>query len=496
MNSKQAPVPQELWHAQLFSYLPRYRVIVCNTCRYAVPPKAVSRHLKEIHRILRSARQPFLDWVSTLALCEPEEVIVPNREEFPVPELPVYTGLRCRRRDCGHLCLTEKRMKSHWLSAHPKENCEWSSVPVQTFFRGNLLKYFSAPSRLSEGKVDEDGSLVWRFLDINWAWQKGASPPPDALKSGRILASPIASSRNFGLDSMLVGLIHHYQTSTSQTIALNGNNKLFWSNTVLQIAQGQSFLMLGVLSIAALHLAYLLPRQRREWTIRANEYHGQAMPLFRHATAYPTAENCHAILLFSHLLILNTFTSDQQDDNLLLVTRNGDDTVPSWLYFIRNSCSMLCSVWDDVEAGPCNDLALEWEAPFNVNERREKMISSELLTAAPARNSTLAWSEDVYEVYQAAASELAFALACLDSGHHDSFSTWDALRVWPMRLSDDFVRLLKQKHPAALILLAHYSTILRRIDSKWYLQGRAEALLRTIRRELDPHWHVALPQLG
>lgn len=478
---------------ELFSYLPQHRVIICTICSYAVPPKAAARHLKEIHRILRSARRPFIKWITTLDLVEPEDVLLPSQDDFPVQGLPVYSGLRCDWPGCGHLCLAEKRMKSHIQLVHGTADCGWASTQIQTFFRGRLLRYFSADDSICP-EVQGDGYLVWKFLDIKWRGQQGAPPPPWAFKSGRMFGSPAVYVGSLEGDSVLAGLVHHYQKSTSQTIATGANDKQFWANTVLQMGHAHSFLMLAILSISSLHLAFLLPAERKELTMRANEYHGQAMPLFRAAIASPNSENCHAILIFSHFLILNTFTSEQQDDNLLLVTSGEADVVPLWLYFMRNGCSVLCRVWDDVEAGPCRGLALAWDAPFQINNVREKAVSDTLLAVAPLRDSLEAWSDDVYEIYQEAASELALAFACTDSKPH-SFTTWDALRVWPMRISDRFVGLLKEHHPAALILLAHYTTLLGRIDSMWYFQGRAMKLLQTVKQALEPHWHPLLPEI-
>ena len=139
-NSR-APLPEEL-----LQYLPLYRVVVCTSCRYAIQPKAIARHLKEIHRIKSSDRQPFMQHLKKFELADHELVTQYVPEEFPVPLLPVQSGLQCRSEDCAYLCVTEKRMKHHWLSVHERQGlaaCDWRPVSLQTFFRGNLLRYFT-----------------------------------------------------------------------------------------------------------------------------------------------------------------------------------------------------------------------------------------------------------------------------------------------------------------------------------------------------------------
>jgi hypothetical protein len=99
----QDPKPDEL-----LQFLPDYGVLICTSCKYAVQPAAVSRHLKELHHILRSRRQPFMDYVSRLDLRSPEDVFRSKIFSFPVPIIPVEEGLACNL--CSpHFCVSEKR---------------------------------------------------------------------------------------------------------------------------------------------------------------------------------------------------------------------------------------------------------------------------------------------------------------------------------------------------------------------------------------------------
>lgn len=148
IKSRTAPtIPRDPEPAELLQYLPLYRVVVCTSCEYAVQPNAIGRHLKDIHQIYRSRRRPFMQYVSSLGLDQPEVVIGSKIHEFPVPGLPVQDGVRCESQGCSFLCGSEKRMKCHWSSAHGRaaqEHIHWRPVPLQTFFRGNLLRYFTA----------------------------------------------------------------------------------------------------------------------------------------------------------------------------------------------------------------------------------------------------------------------------------------------------------------------------------------------------------------
>lgn len=86
---------------QLFRYLPAHRVLICLRCQYAVQPGAIARYLKEIHRIHRARRRPFLEYVSRFQLAALEDVVLPDATQFPVPFLPVQDGFACRFDDGG-----------------------------------------------------------------------------------------------------------------------------------------------------------------------------------------------------------------------------------------------------------------------------------------------------------------------------------------------------------------------------------------------------------
>lgn len=142
----------------LLQYNKRYQIVICTACQYAIQPAAIARHLKETHAIHRHHRRPYTDYVATLPLSHPSQLIdkgtsarqvVSEDDDFPVPGLPVISGLQCLSPDCGHLCASVKRMQNHWLVDHQTSGfaaLDWQSVPLQTFFRGNLLRYFTHPA--------------------------------------------------------------------------------------------------------------------------------------------------------------------------------------------------------------------------------------------------------------------------------------------------------------------------------------------------------------
>jgi hypothetical protein len=187
-------------------------------------------------------------------------------------------------------------------------------------------------------------------------------------------------------------------------------------------------------------------------------------------------------------------------------------SLPTWLYFLRNGCVLLFSVWDAVEFGLVYEMAASWDIPIPISASESPhtfslisyfntLIPSTTITTDFASNNedNTLWDEDVIVVYKEAATSLASALtiALLSPSSSPSqceaqlFTPWLALRIWPMKLTLAFLSLLCNEtnpHPAALILLAHYCLVLRRLDGCWYFYGGAKELLGSVLKRLDERW--------
>jgi hypothetical protein len=56
---------------------------------------------------------------------------------------------------------------------------------------------------------------------------------------------------------------------------------------------------------------------------------------------------------------------------------------------------------------------------------------------------------------------------------------------WLGSLSQDFIILLNERRPGALILLAYYCVLLKRAQCCWYIQGHPDRLLSPVHSDLN-----------
>lgn len=468
---------------KLFHYSHVYQVLICTACRYAIQPGAITRHLKEIHRMSLHQRRPYTLYTSNLKLKKPEEVIAPLHQDFPLPYLPLEEGWCCKAPGCNYLCVSIKRMESHWPAKH---GCKggpghgWSSAPLQTFFRGNMLRYFT-------------GQAVRNLMSglTSSADQSSNSGPSEFANSA---ASPyvLKLREKYGLDPIDSLMLEHYFLSSYKTL-LDKNTEKVWLGAMANLAEEHVFLLHGILACTALHMAHLYPMQSQAYIVRACVHQESALPLFRHAIEHPTEHNCDAIVIFAHLLVVYSFASDLENSNssLLLVENTGAGhrqnlVLPQWLHFFRTGCVMLMSVWDRTESGPVSLLAEAYETDLEIATGNLPYLDH-FLSIIPQDKS---WSDQSIVIYRHAAIALAKAFAYLEHTKDDlHVSTWNILGLWPVRVEDEFFELLSLTHPGALILLAYYCVILKHMEECWYFGGRPAKLIFSIAAALPLRWH-------
>lgn len=130
------------------THLPDYRVVACRFCEACIPPKEPLDHYENNHTsskdypIPMKIRRRIADYMATLDLCQPDEVIFPNNR---VPALKIIKkGYICRFPGCNTCGTSEPSMRTHYYSHQkhiPMKFKNWEPTALQTFFDGKHKKY-------------------------------------------------------------------------------------------------------------------------------------------------------------------------------------------------------------------------------------------------------------------------------------------------------------------------------------------------------------------
>ncbi|VUC31065.1 unnamed protein product [Clonostachys rosea] len=66
--------------------------------------------------------------------------------------------------------------------------------------------------------------------------------------------------------------------------------------------------------------------------------------------------------------------------------------------------------------------------------------------------------------------------------------TWLHFIWWPGELSDEYIQLLSDKNPKAVIIFLHWCAIMAKAPKRWFVEGWAQRIAECALHDLDQHW--------
>jgi hypothetical protein len=251
------------------------------------------------------------------------------------------------------------------------------------------------------------------------------------------------------------------------------------------MAMPQPFLMHGLLAVSAMHLSYLRQHERTKYEMQSSYHQALATSQLRSVLTNITSENCSAAFALCALLTLISMIyiarrTDAERD------RSGtsfvDDIVHHFM-LTRGIGGVLADHWVTILSGPLKILSTDkledpdaYTLPPHIEQQfsalRERIIPS-LSSSDPVALQTCLDALDGLElVYK----------NCFFLHPHLPRSKLEigvALR-WMSLVPAEFMTLLKQRNPMALILLAHFIVLFTHFGDEWFLQGWCEHAMTSI----------------
>ena len=106
-------------------------------------------------------------------------------------------------------------------------------------------------------------------------------------------------------------LLHHFTTKTCTTLDSVGSQQHIWSESIVQIGFQHPFLLRGILSISALHLATSTPESNSNFVIQVSNQYNRALLEFRNVLSNIGEGNWVAVFAFSCITFIHAFAVAQ-----------------------------------------------------------------------------------------------------------------------------------------------------------------------------------------
>ena len=278
-------------------------------------------------------------------------------------------------------------------------------------------------------------------------------------------------------------LLHNFCTSTCYTLHSDPTLKTLWAINVPKLGFKYDFVMHGILSLSALHLAYTRP-ERREWYISQATLQNQAsLGLVTSILPNITDENCSAVYLFSTLTFILKLASPHKPGDLLVI---GESGLQEWLALFRGMQAIILSSHDALESGVLGPM-------FTVGARRSRLrdvyTSEQSVEVMQLGNLRHAIQHHVIQphllhIYMDAIDELQKSFALAYKGAFEALETGEVF-VFLFRVSEEYFRLLKDRTQESLAIFAYFCPIAKRLEGNWWSKGLSSHLMSEIYPLLD-----------
>ena len=174
--------------------------------------------------------------------------------------------------------------------------------------------------------------------------------------------------------------------------------------------------------------------------------------------------------------------------SLLFSPKNFDgdeDEDTQWVKLHRGSFAILQNLWSVISKGPLEPIFTPWKAlDFNCRGVLNEVEATQLGELSLAWNypsSRLSLGQK--ETLDGALENLKKIFSILE--FNPEVSKLAVTMTWFTIISDDYLEMLKDKVPEAMLLVGFYCVLLKRLDHVWWVTGKGENLLRTVIIELD-----------
>ncbi|KUJ13438.1 uncharacterized protein LY89DRAFT_622311 [Mollisia scopiformis] len=304
-------------------------------------------------------------------------------------------------------------------------------------------------------------------------------------------ASPSAgliTGSGIALDVNNLELLHHYTTTTSITLSARPELQQIWQQVVPRLAFAHNFLLHGILAFSALHLAHLQPERKALLYAEASAHHDLGLHMFQTAMTCITPQNCDACFAFSSIIAAYAWASSNETGDLFFSDLSTSEVNVEWVSLLRGVHTLLQVAGEWMTNGPMSlmlqDRHIDPELANAVDsEVSAKLIALRQLCFSPGLNVKDA---EVLEKTLILLQE-AHGLIASSSIDHEI----DAVLVvygWPIQVPEAFFTMVKEQRPEALVVLAHYSLLLNKVNQLWYMKGMSRRLLKTIHGKLGKEW--------
>ena len=319
-------------------------------------------------------------------------------------------------------------------------------------------------------------------------------------------ASPVAVQEShspstlFTMDDM--SLLHHWTLSTSLSIAESKPFHSYWQSVFPQMALDHPYMMHGILSVAALHLAHLHTGTTEKHAVTAARHHNMALRGFQDTLGNLNDQNSDALFACSNLNVIYVLRSSVERGSTARPDSDSTDRISQalgaeWIPMLRGVEAVLGSVYQRVSVGPLRamlDIG-NWDAlDPDTSPSAEQTYLRQVREIWSGAGGDPVYDEALYLLRKCCVYVRQF----IEPGHERSGPPEENRRVWSGYLfwfhyaPDAYFLRLQQRQPVALVLFAYFGAIFYGAKDFWFVGDCGRNIVKVVDELLGDYWKAVL----
>lgn len=274
-------------------------------------------------------------------------------------------------------------------------------------------------------------------------------------------------------------LMHNYTVYTSQTVAEvvipKDNDLHIWSTFVPELALDHDYLLHGLLSLSALHLAFQ-GKSPQQNTILAIHHHDLGSALFRPLLSNMSTDCYEPMFAFSTITVLYSFAVPrltEPDTNII-------QKMCQVMTLIRGAGAVVKFDFPALRETRWNTCLIPH--PFQLDQKIPDAVEDMFATLKKRVSSAPVTQQEIYHsTIQALDINIRAALKYGDTNI--------TLTLFPILLSPEYWLFLRNEEHLALALLANYAVILYWLRKNIWMEGWGRGTIRAVQEALPQDWH-------
>jgi hypothetical protein len=275
-------------------------------------------------------------------------------------------------------------------------------------------------------------------------------------------------------------LLHHFSTETFKSSGMDELKAQISCQMIVKSGLSTPYLMHEILAFASLHLSILRPGQREFYAHQAAQLQTHAVSLFNRTKADITADNCIPMFFFSSILgvhvLCETLAFRDDDFNAFL------DRFINYIHLHRGVRAVAGQSWELLLQTELRPILEDGQRlpPIREGVRQECSELQTLIKFADLDPSSIKACQQAI-VYLQGGIHAQRTLPGTEGGANMVYA-------WPVLVPAEYVDLLVQRRPEALIILAYYAVILHYHRELWAVGEAGRFLIQSVTTQLGTHW--------